>query len=123
MLIRKRQPFELPYSEWTSKTLYRNRREFLASAGMAAAALAGAKLIGDMTDPDLVAHAGTKLDAKKSDLSVTNETITRQKDATTYNNFYEFGTDKSDPSQNAGNFHPTTWTVKVAGLCEKPRNF
>ena len=42
---------------------------------------------------------------------------------TTYNNFYEFGTDKDDPSQNARNFVTTPWTVSVEGEVAKPRKY
>jgi len=42
---------------------------------------------------------------------------------TTYNNFYEFGTDKGDPSQNAKNFRTSPWTVSVEGEVAKPRKF
>ena len=42
---------------------------------------------------------------------------------TTYNNFYEFGTDKGDPAKYAKNFHPKPWSVSVEGLCAKPGVF
>jgi sulfoxide reductase catalytic subunit YedY len=42
---------------------------------------------------------------------------------TSYNNFYEFGTDKEDPKENSGGFHPQPWTVRVEGLCKKPGDF
>jgi sulfoxide reductase catalytic subunit YedY len=45
------------------------------------------------------------------------------RDVSTYNNYYEFGTDKSDPAQYARNFKTTPWTVSVEGLCNKPRKF
>jgi sulfoxide reductase catalytic subunit YedY len=45
------------------------------------------------------------------------------KDATTYNNFYEFGTDKSDPYENAHTLITSPWTVRVEGLVGKPRTF
>ncbi|KAF1022392.1 MAG: Protein-methionine-sulfoxide reductase catalytic subunit MsrP [Paracidovorax wautersii] len=48
---------------------------------------------------------------------------TAYKDATTYNNFYEFGTDKSDPAQNAHTLVTSPWTVKVEGLVNKPGTF
>ena len=46
--------------------------------------------------------------------------LTSEKDATTYNNFYEFGLSKSDPSENAGDFKTDPWTVEIGGLCENP---
>jgi len=123
MLTRSRKPFELPYSEITPQKLYKNRREFLVAAGMTGAALAGGSILKQLVDPSLTALAGSKLDFKKSNLSTTGETITSKKDATTYNNFYEFGTGKEDPSENAGNFHPTMWRIVVGGQCKKSRAF
>jgi len=123
MLTKSRQPFELPYSEITPKSQYKNRREFLIAAGMTSAALAGGSLLGEMVDPSLAALAGSKLEFKKSNLSTTGEVLTTEKDATHYNNFYEFGTGKQDPGQNAGNFHPTEWKVAVSGECAKGRTF
>jgi sulfoxide reductase catalytic subunit YedY len=45
------------------------------------------------------------------------------KDASTYNNFYEFGTDKADPARNAHTLKPTPWTVEVEGLVKKPAKY
>ncbi len=51
----------------------------------------------------------------------TTEKPTSKDDITTYNNFYEFGVDKSDPSQKSGRFKPRPWTVRIDGACEAPR--
>jgi sulfoxide reductase catalytic subunit YedY len=51
------------------------------------------------------------------------EKVTAYKDATTYNNFYEFGTDKSDPAQNAHTLKTTPWSVEVEGLVRKPGRY
>lgn len=51
----------------------------------------------------------------------TAEELTRLEDVTNYNNFYEFGTDKTDPSKAAKTLKLSPWTVKVSGECEKPR--
>ena len=51
------------------------------------------------------------------------EKLTRYEDVSTYNNFYEFGTDKSDPAENAGKLRPRPWTVAVEGLVNKPGQF
>lgn len=95
-------------SEITSKSDYLRRRE-LIFGGMALGA--SALLAGR-------AHGGP-LEAKKSPYS-TDEPVTRKVDATSYNNFYEFGTDKSDPAENSGSFKPLPWSVKIDGLCAKP---
>jgi len=53
----------------------------------------------------------------------TNDTPNSWEDITTYNNFYEFGTSKSDPYENAQDFITTPWTVKVSGECDKPGEY
>jgi methionine sulfoxide reductase catalytic subunit len=121
MLIKK--PTDVPYSEITPKKLYLDRRHFLQGAAAAGVALAGAKILPEMIEPSTVVHAGSKLQFSKSNLSTTGEALTPLKDVTTYNNFYEFGTGKEEPSENAKNFHPSTsaWTVEIGGLVKKPQ--
>lgn len=121
MLFRSRKPWELPQSEITPKKDYLDRRAFLAAVGMTGVGLAAGKLLPEMVEPSVVAEAGTKLTYKPSDLSTHGEKINSLKDITTYNNFYEFGTDKGDPAQNAGTLRPLPWTVSVEGLCKKPQ--
>src|SRR5438105_1198408 len=115
MLNKKLAPIR--YSEITKKADYLNRRSFIAAAGIGGAGLVAGKLIPDLISPDVV-HAGTKLDYKKSDLSTHGEELTPLKDISTYNNFYEFGTDKGDPSTNAKNFRTNPWTVSMEGQCD-----
>jgi sulfoxide reductase catalytic subunit YedY len=108
---------QIPYSEITRRSDYLDRRTFLKAAGMTATALA---IGAELTSPTQ-AIAGTKLDFKKSDLSTHGETLTPLKDITSYNNFYEFGTDKEDPARNAHTLKPYPWTVNVGGLVKKPQ--
>ena len=97
-----------------------NRRKFLRGLGIAgAAAVAGTRLL-DFLSPE-VAFANTKLNIASRSLFSTSEKQTPYNDVTTYNNFYEFGTDKGDPSQNAKNFRTSPWTVSVEGEVKKPR--
>jgi sulfoxide reductase catalytic subunit YedY len=112
---------EIPSSEVTDKKLYLNRRAFLAAAGMAGAglAVAGAK---KLWSPEMQAHAAGKLSYKPSGFS-TNEKQTPLNDITHYNNYYEFGTDKEQPAEEAKNFHAHPWTIKVEGNCKKPQTF
>ncbi len=121
MLIKKGS--EIPSSEITPKWLYLNRRKFLAGAfGVAAGALAG-RTLRELTWPSQKVLAGTKLNvASKSPFSTT-EQVTPYQDVTHYNNFYEFGTGKEDPSKNATHFRTSPWKVKVNGLVDKPRTF
>src|SRR5260370_39733673 len=98
MLIKK--PSDIPYSEITPKSLYMNRRNFLAAAAVAGAGLAGATFwkLAQSSSPVL---AGTKYgNLVKSPFS-TMEKITSMNDATHYNNYYEFGTDRCDPAPHA----------------------
>jgi sulfoxide reductase catalytic subunit YedY len=118
MLIRRSS--EIPYSEITKKADYLNRRSFLTTAAFAGAGFAAAKIVPDLLSPP-PALAGSKLDFKKSDLSTHGEELTPLKDITTYNNFYEFGTEKGDPAMQAKNFRPEPWTVSIEGLCNKPQ--
>src|SRR5260370_18481075 len=104
MLIKK--PSDIPYSEVTPKSLYMNRRKFLAAAAAAGAGLAGAA-IWEASRPSTPGLAATKYDnLGKSPLSTT-EKITPINDVTHYNNFHHFGTSKVDPATHAQNFHTT----------------
>jgi sulfoxide reductase catalytic subunit YedY len=115
MLIKK--PSDLKYSDVTPKSVYTNRREFLAALGFAGG-LAGGGLLTPRE-----AKAGTKLAiASKSPFSTT-EKINSYEDVTHYNNFYEFGTDKTDPAEYAKNYRTSPWTVSVEGLVEEPQKF
>ncbi len=97
---------ELPYSSVTPKSVYLNRRRFLASIALGAGGGA--------------AIASTRLKALKSPLSTT-EKPTPYQDVINYNNFYEFGTAKSDPAHNAKNFRTIPWTVSIEGAVTKPQ--
>ena len=110
MLIRK-APHIRP-SEITPEGLYLGRRELMGGA-LAAAALA--MLPGDSA-------WAAALEARKSAYS-TDEPQTRRADATSYNNFYEFGSGKGDPVANAGSLTTTPWSVEVTGLVAKPATY
>jgi sulfoxide reductase catalytic subunit YedY len=109
MLIRR--PPDIPSSDITPKDLYLRRREFIA--GLAAAGFAG---LGPRQ------AEARPLTANKSPYS-TAEPQTRLDDATSYNNFYEFGVDKADPARNAGSLTTAPWSVKVDGLVGKPGTY
>jgi len=119
MLIQR--PAAILPSEVTSRDLYLNRREFIR-ASVALGAAAGLAATG-MGLPR-AAHAGMKLqDVRKSALSVTGEDLTPFKDVTTYNNYYEFGTGKDDPSETAHKLRTRPWSVAVEGEVGKPKVF
>jgi len=96
----------LPYSLVTPKSVYLNRRRFLA--GVAGIGI-GARL----------ASSAQKLSATKSPLSTT-EKPTPYQSITTYNNYYEFGTDKADPAKNAGSLKTSPWTISIEGAVDRP---
>ena len=102
-------------SEITPKSVWLNRRKFLRDAGYGAAALAAPASL--WSGP---AHAGRKIeDLVKSKWTLEDE-WTSKDDITSYNNFYEFGTGKGDPSRRSGSFKPQPWSVRIHGECDKP---
>ncbi len=113
----------MPYSEITPKGTYINRRKFMAGAASAACALAAARFAPRLLNRRDVVYAGTKLQFVKSALSTQGETQTPYQDITTYNNYYEFGSDKDEPSKNAVNFNTSSWQVSIEGLVKKPRTY
>ena len=115
MLIKKSA--DILYSEVTPRSLYINRRKFLA--GVPAAFLAAHEFLS----PSGRAQAGERLgNLARSPLS-TGEKPTSSKDVTTYNNYYQFGTSKDQPAQLAKNFRTSPWVVSVEGEVAKPRKF
>jgi len=115
MLIKK--PSDIKSSEITDKKLYLNRRQFMAAAG----AIAAETALPGLFAPPSPAYAGEKLPGvQKSPLS-TAEPANSFKDITTYNNYYEFGTDKYSPAVNAKSLKPRPWTVAVEGEIKKPK--
>lgn len=100
----------LTYDAVTPKGLYLNRRNFMVGAGALAAAGVASTAFAE------------PLKAKASAYQV-DEKLTPQDAVTTYNNFYEFGTDKSDPSANSGSYKPLPWKLTVDGLVKQPKEF
>ena len=121
MLIKR--PSDIPYSEITPRNAYLNRRNFLAGATLAGAALVAGQGVKELLSPSLHAHAGTKLTGLTKSPFNTTEKQTSYEDVTHYNNYYEFGTDKEDPAEKAKNFKTTPWTVSVEGEVSKPQKF
>jgi methionine sulfoxide reductase catalytic subunit len=120
MLIKKSSA--ILESEITPKSLYLNRRTFLAGAAtLAGAALAGSKL-RVIVSPAESAFAATKLNYTMGPFG-TNEKQTPLQDITHYNNYYEFSTDKYEPADLAKNFQTRPWTVRVEGKVNKPQTF
>jgi len=117
MLIKKAE--DIRSSEITPKNLYLNRRKFLAGAAVAGAAAATGLGLREMASPRITVLAANKIDGIQKSPFSTTETITPYKDVTTYNNYYEFSTDKDGPAKLAQNFRTRPWKVKIDGLVDK----
>ena len=116
MLIKKAE--DIRSSEITPRSLYLNRRQFLGGVAIAGAAAASGFGLREIMAPSTVL-AGTKIEGlKKSPLS-TSETITPFKDVASYNNYYEFSTEKDEPAALAKNFRTRPWKVKIDGMVDK----
>ncbi|OGA95334.1 MAG: mononuclear molybdenum enzyme YedY [Burkholderiales bacterium RIFCSPLOWO2_12_FULL_65_40] len=110
-------------SEITPRAVYEERRELLrlwaaGAAGATLAAWAGREALAEATRPGKLAALPGGASAVAGAMSL--EKPTSYQDASTYNNFYEFGTDKADPARNAHTLKTTPWTVEVEGLVKKP---
>jgi sulfoxide reductase catalytic subunit YedY len=129
MLIKSdRDGFQHPVaSEITPRAVYEDRRRMLQwmATGAAGAALASwaqrEALAQQVQRPGKLAAISTVRSSVPG--AVTMEKVTDYKDATSYNNFYEFGTDKSDPVENAHTLKTRPWTVEVGGLVKKPAKY
>ena len=95
----------------TSYQAYLNRRQFIKSST--------ATLIGTTLSSNLYG-AHEKKDNQYNDQLSQNDTLNTYEEITTYNNFYEFGTGKSDPSNFSNKFKPRPWSISVEGLVTKP---
>jgi methionine sulfoxide reductase catalytic subunit len=120
--MRFREP-HIPSSEITPKSAFMNRRTFLASAATAGVGLAAAGRVRELLQPGARVSADEKLTTVPSQFSLKGVTPTSYDDITHYNNFYEFGTGKGDPAQNAWRLKTRPWTVKVEGLVQQPKTF
>jgi sulfoxide reductase catalytic subunit YedY len=115
MLIRHRA--DITPSEITPRSIYLRRREFLARA-------AAAGLVAGLSPSFIVGRAqAAPLKGAPSPLSTTGEALTPLQDISSYNNFYEFGTDKADPARNAHRLTTSPWKVKVDGLVNKGADY
>ncbi|WP_020399595.1 protein-methionine-sulfoxide reductase catalytic subunit MsrP [Kordiimonas gwangyangensis] len=116
MMIKSRKPWQISENEVTPEQLYLNRRAFIGGS-------AGAALLG-VTGLSLPAGAATERVLNPLAFSKTaydpKEALTPYEAVTAYNNYYEFGTGKSDPAENAWRLQPKPWSVKVDGHVGRP---
>ena len=122
MLIRMARKSTPKSSEITPKDVYLNRRKFIAGSGL----IAGSAALGMGSVP---ASAAVEPPGANPALSPIidgysklgdDDPLTPYTDVASYNNFYEFGTGKGDPVENAGPFNPKPWEITVDGMCANP---
>ena len=140
MLIKLKSKSDVLSSEITPESIYQERRRFLtgsigAALGVATSGFTG--LVNAAAGDGLRARAPSDMvrsapaswwedkfasisPAQRSGGFYTNEALTPYSDVTTYNNFYEFGTDKGDPFANAQEFKADPWSVTIEGEVGKP---
>jgi sulfoxide reductase catalytic subunit YedY len=123
MLVKKAS--DIRSSEITDKNLYLRRREFIQAAAITAVgAAAGTLGLGSAEAAPSWPRVKIPNVQKAASPALTSaDKANTYEDIATYNNFYEFGTDKSDPASNAGTLKTKPWTVKVDGLVNKPGDY
>jgi sulfoxide reductase catalytic subunit YedY len=121
MIIRRSA--DIAPSEITPREVYAERRRFLQAAGLGLVAATGVAsgLIRPAEAAVVQAQSRRKLAPIVKSSYRVDEKLTPYEDVTTYNNFYEFGTGKSDPSSNAGTLRKQPWTISIEGEVKRPR--
>lgn len=118
MIIRR--PPDIPSSEITPESVYLNRRTFIRAATVGAAGLAigpsALRALGDGTEQEVPARFASMR-------SEIGEELNSYRNITEYNNFYEFGTAKTDPHEHAGSFNPHPWKVTIGGEVNHPGEY
>jgi sulfoxide reductase catalytic subunit YedY len=133
MIIRVRTPSQVSSSQITPESAYLKRRTLLRTMGMLGAGAimpVASGAYGDAIAYEAVAERRDapeflrqKIGARMTTANTTGEAITPYKDVTQYNNFYEFGFEKSDPFNNAQRFRTEPWTVEIGGACARPGKY
>ena len=110
-------PFpQIASSEITPESVWLNRRNLMKAAAAGAGLAAAGETMANSLAPQVLDFAS----AQDSSAYKAKEDLTPYEAATTYNNFYEFGTDKSDPARYAAAMTTDPWEIKVGGLVKKP---
>ena len=122
-----RQGFIHPMShEITPQGVYLQRRDILRGLALGATGLAGAgwaerQALAETAKPGVLSALASTPSAVAGAMSV--DKLTTYKDASSYNNFYEFGYDKADPARLAHTLQTSPWTVEVEGLVKRPAKY
>ncbi|CAJ1859685.1 protein-methionine-sulfoxide reductase catalytic subunit MsrP [Aeromonas jandaei] len=123
MLIKRRAPHHLTEQDVTPEAIYQDRRLILKGLGLGAATLAfptQAGVLDLLRGKEDAPQLPTKPLNSKQATRPADLVLTPEEKATSYNNFYELGTDKTDPARNAHYLKPEPWTLKVEGEVAKP---
>ena len=114
-MIKIKKRWEIPESEVTPESLYLRRREFIKGAGLIGGSL--------WTYPWALARASVDVIGYQPEVITLDEELTPEEDATSYNNFYEFGTGKDNPKRRSKDFDTSDWKIEVGGECGKPGTY
>ncbi|MCQ1060503.1 protein-methionine-sulfoxide reductase catalytic subunit MsrP [Photobacterium sp. ZSDE20] len=125
MLIKKPSPLFLSENEATPEAIYKQRRTILKALGITAASLplaqtAQAGLFDGFGKKEATVDKRRALTSRSSSYSNTSLSLTPENKVLEYNNFYEFGTDKSDPAERTQNFKTNPWNIDIGGLVSNP---
>ena len=125
MLIKKQTGREIPSSEITPEHIYKSRRQFMKGAAFAAmGGMLAACTPQTNNAPQGSAPVSADTEISPGTVSTTTDELgdplNRYEDITTYNNYYEFATDKKNPAKLAKNFSTSPWQVEVGGLVNNP---
>ena len=124
MLFKFLKASDVKSSEITAENIYLNRRMFLQDSARIGSGVVAAAALG-LQSPEVQAQTRGKAleNVIHNNTYGTNDRMTSYKAVTTYNNFYEFGTGKDDPANNAHSLRPRPWTVKVDGHVDNPGDY
>ena len=121
MLVKRRTGKEIPPSEVTPKHLYLSRRQFLKSASIGVATLAGSAVLASCRP----SAPGSEVETPPAEVGATtdelDDALTEYQRVIGYNNFYEFTTGKEGVAARAANFVTSPWQVTVGGLVNNPK--
>ena len=118
MLIKQKKMSDIKSFEITPKTAFLNRRRFIQTAAISG----GFTLLPKFIDSNFAAARTKLLNFKRTSFGV-GEKLTSYEGVTGYNNFYEFGTGKSDPARNSHTLKPEPWSIEITGLAAKTGKF
>ncbi len=114
-MIKLKKSWEIVESEVTPEDIYHQRRQFMKAGTVLGSAM--------LLNPWGSTAASLTIGDYKRNVITLDEEITEEGDATSYNNFYEFGTGKGDPVKRTQKFDTSDWKITVGGECKKPGEY